>query len=306
MLRGAWVVAVAFGLVALSGHSQEQADRSTERGESHQAAPQEPLPPIRIELVEPDEAAEARQRSERESQEREKADLIAQQGMNEATQAINRATQDMALYSLISTGAVVFGTLLLGWTLYETRRMVRDTKLATDAANRAASAAEAQLLEDRSARIVQNAAHVQFRSGKYYWKGIEPCAVISLENVGGSLITELLVQEITIFFVTADVSERYAAFTSVDQDRGAVPQGGSVSFHTSAAKWIVNTEHQELLRQIGGSKCPIWIEFDVLWKDALRIEQKAKFRIWGPKREVGTADVMLSHSITKYYEDDDE
>lgn len=144
MFRCAWIIAVTLGLTADLEQAQEQEDRSEERGESHQAAPKEPFPPIRVELVETDEASKARQSSERESQKREIADLVAQQGMNEATQAINRATQDMAFYSLISTGAVVLGTILLGWTLYETRRMVREAKDTTAAAVEATGHAKRQ------------------------------------------------------------------------------------------------------------------------------------------------------------------
>lgn len=142
MLRRYWIVTVAIGLIAiaLSLQAQEQADRSAERGERHQAAPKEPLPPIRVELVEPDAAAEARQSSERERQEREEEDLVAQQQMAEATVAMNEATQSMKNAAWLSFGAVALGTALLIWTLYETRQANAAARKAVDVTKKSSKA----------------------------------------------------------------------------------------------------------------------------------------------------------------------
>jgi hypothetical protein len=81
-----------------------------------------------VEIIERPEAAEARERRETAAAQREKDDLLAQQGMNTATQAMNEATQDMALDTRISAGLAFIGTLLLVWTLFETRRALSVTR----------------------------------------------------------------------------------------------------------------------------------------------------------------------------------
>ena len=112
-----WVIAVAFGLIAVSGQAQEQAQSPSGQTESQQS-PSQALPlPLPVEIVEDQATADARERSEKESEQREVKDLVAQQGMNAATQAMNIATQRMADYALYSTILVGVGTVLLVVTL---------------------------------------------------------------------------------------------------------------------------------------------------------------------------------------------
>ena len=91
-------------------------------GTADKQQPTQQLPiPLPIQIIEDDEAASARKTSENEAAQREKDDLIAQQGMHTATQAMNEATQSMRLASWVSAGLVLLGTGLLVWTLKLTR-----------------------------------------------------------------------------------------------------------------------------------------------------------------------------------------
>ncbi|WP_225028893.1 hypothetical protein [Xinfangfangia pollutisoli] len=93
-------------------------------------APLETLPlPLPVQIIEDQATADARARREAEAVEREIRDLAAQEGMNQASQAMNDATQLMACYTLWSTLVGAFGVLLLVWTLRESRRA---TRAATD------------------------------------------------------------------------------------------------------------------------------------------------------------------------------
>ena len=104
------------------GEAQEQAPEAQEQTANQQEETQ-PLPiPLPVEIIESEESSQARQRSEEEARYREIEDLIAQQGMNAATQSIDAATQDMRDYALYSTLLVFVGTLLLFWTLRLTRQ----------------------------------------------------------------------------------------------------------------------------------------------------------------------------------------
>jgi hypothetical protein len=129
---GYWGVFVAVGLALapFSGQAQEQAQgpSGAPAEQHHEARP--PRTPTPVEIIEREEAAAARERSEAEAAQREKADLVAQQGMNTATQAMNDATKEMAFYSLLSTALVGIGTALLTWTLLLTRQA---NKAARDA-----------------------------------------------------------------------------------------------------------------------------------------------------------------------------
>ncbi len=130
--RGYWYVILALGLNVACGLGQAQ--EQTDGGESAAPTQEQPPPslplPFPVEIVEDYESAEARKRREAEAVQREKDDLVAQQGMNSATQAMNDATQKTAFYSLLSTLLVAIGTALLIWTLFLTRQA---NKAARDA-----------------------------------------------------------------------------------------------------------------------------------------------------------------------------
>ncbi len=109
-------------LPASLGEAQEQAPEAQQQTANQQEEAQ-PLPiPFPVEIVEDQAAADARQRSEDEARQREIEDLVAQQGMNAATQSIDAATQDMRDYAYASTLLVAAGTVLLIITLVLTRQ----------------------------------------------------------------------------------------------------------------------------------------------------------------------------------------
>ena len=119
MSKRSWVFAVSLGLIALPGLGQSQGEAQNEQVQTTtQQEPAQTTPfSIPIQIVEDDAAAEARERREAETRQHDKDDLIAQQGMNAATQAMNEATQRMAEYAFWSTLAIWIGTILLIGTL---------------------------------------------------------------------------------------------------------------------------------------------------------------------------------------------
>jgi len=109
-------------LTAFSSLGQSQEKTQGKQGDAAtQQKPAQKLPiPLPVKIISDKSTTEARERREAETSQREKDDLVAQQGMNAATQAMNKATQDMAFYSKLSTIFVGIGTVLLIWTLWLT------------------------------------------------------------------------------------------------------------------------------------------------------------------------------------------
>jgi len=120
MFTSYWIRSIAIvGLILLPllGQAQEQTEE-TDRGQSSQNGPAEnPLDSLQVEIVESDSTSDTRNSQEEEAKQREIEDLIAQQGMNAATQSIDAATQDMRDYALYSTILVGVGTVLVFITL---------------------------------------------------------------------------------------------------------------------------------------------------------------------------------------------
>ena len=151
----AWLYIAALGLtLAPSGQAQDQAG-SGQEGADAQEGKAEPLPfAIPVQIIEDDETTQSRERREREGRQREIEDLAAQQGMNKATRAMNDATQDMALYSLISTIAIIVGTGLLIWTLALTRQANRAAQAAVKEGEKATAAAQEAVAVSKAANSV--------------------------------------------------------------------------------------------------------------------------------------------------------
>lgn len=143
MMR-AFLVVLAVLIGTHSGQAQNEADQR-QRGASQQQEPTQTFPvPVPIVIVEDESTTNTRERRETEATQREIEDLLAQQGMNVATQAMNEATQRMADYALWSMIFVGIGTFLLTATLFLTRqanraaiRVVEETKRIGDAQIRA-------------------------------------------------------------------------------------------------------------------------------------------------------------------------
>lgn len=128
-----WMFAVAFGLIAGLGQAQQQTTTG-QRQAGDEQSPTETYPlPFPVEIVEDQAAADTRQRGEEEARQREIDDLIAQQGMNEATRSINQATQEMRDYAHAQTILIAVGTVLLfvtlGLTWQANRAAVRSVEI---------------------------------------------------------------------------------------------------------------------------------------------------------------------------------
>ena len=138
-------VFVAFLAVsAHSGQAQERAEGITDSTESSRdaAAPFA----IPVEIIETPAEVIARNREAVEAEQREINDLVAQQGMHLATEAMNQATQRMASYALASTWLVGVGTVLLLITLWLSRsanKAAQDMAVESAKATRATEAAVA-------------------------------------------------------------------------------------------------------------------------------------------------------------------
>ena len=130
------MLAVATGPIVNASslaQAQQQIDSTGGQTDQEQGPVVPDIPtPFPVQIVEDDTAADARQRSEEETRQREIADLAAQEGMNAATQAMNRATQRMAEYAFWSTVFVAIGTVLLIITLVLTWMAKRAAQAAID------------------------------------------------------------------------------------------------------------------------------------------------------------------------------
>lgn len=189
-----WVFVAALGLtIATSGQAQGQTDGSG-NGPADQEQPSQHLPrPFPVQIIEDDEAAEARDRREEEARQHEIDDLAAQQGMNIATQAMNEATQRMAIYALISMVLAAIGTGLLFWTLALTRKT---NKAAVEAANEAVKANKIMRAEMRpwlDFEVVEwGRVQVIFHEGKRYTLFGAP--KVEITNKGKSPATKVYYQ----------------------------------------------------------------------------------------------------------------
>lgn len=143
MMRAILVV-----LIVIVGIQSGQAQTDPDQGQwrtDQQQQPSQTLPvPVPIVIIEDESTTHTRERRETEATQREIEDLLAQQGMNVATQAMNEATQRMADYAWWSMVFVGIGTFLLTATLFLTGqanraaiRVVEETKRIGDAQIRA-------------------------------------------------------------------------------------------------------------------------------------------------------------------------
>lgn len=122
MPKSRWIIAVAFGLALSGQQARSQYHKTSDQAERAQESTQQANPfsvPVRI--IEEPEEAQARQRAEQYSRNLNERDLVAQEGMNRATQSIKDATWWMLWSSVASTLFVAIGTGLLVWTLRLTR-----------------------------------------------------------------------------------------------------------------------------------------------------------------------------------------
>lgn len=132
MSRSDWryiVGAISLALIASSAQAQENQKQPEPPSKNAEAAANDLSGPLPVIIVESEEAAVARERAEQEADTRERADLIAQEGMN-------AATKRMAKYAFWQTWLIGIGTVALIWTLLETRAMTVATREIGDAQTR--------------------------------------------------------------------------------------------------------------------------------------------------------------------------
>lgn len=162
MIRRCFLSAIFLALMICFASGQTQEKAQGEQGQpAQQQEPAQKLPvPLPVYMIEDKAAAEAREHREAESRQHEIDDLAAQRGMNAATQAINEATQRMALYTLWSTVFVGIGTGLLIITLYLTRQANSAAQAAAKVARDALGAERAWMNILGSTAVTMTDSHV--------------------------------------------------------------------------------------------------------------------------------------------------
>lgn len=129
MFSGGWRYVIgAFCLAALvsSGQAQEDQKQPERPSEKQEASANDLSTALPVVVIESEEAAVARQRAEEEARDREQRDVLAQEGMN-------AATERMAKYALWQTLLIAVGTGALIYTLFLTRQANKAAHKAVDA-----------------------------------------------------------------------------------------------------------------------------------------------------------------------------
>lgn len=169
-----WLYVFALGLILAGSAQAQDQDAGPDNPTPPQQAQTFDLPnPFPVIIIESDEATKTRQAEESISRQREEDDLIAQQGMNASTKAMNEATQSMKWASWVAAGLVGAGTILLIWTLFLTRAA-------------SASAQEAVNVTREIGRD-QSRAYVHIKDAELTWGGPKaesPNIRITVENTG--------------------------------------------------------------------------------------------------------------------------
>ena len=185
---------IAIGaLLAQPSYSQDVKQEDTLPPAEQETVQAEPPAPLSVIILEEEETANIRQNRERMSDKNQSDDLIAQQRMAEATEAMNRATHSMMWASWISNLFVLISTGLLGWTLYLTRK-------ANDTAHKAVTVT-------KEMGIAQTRAYIGIETGKFsittYLK-----INIGYHNTGNSPALNNYLQNVLISFYESGVNAR--------------------------------------------------------------------------------------------------
>ena len=144
MSRGYWLPAVALGLILTAAQAAPVKNAVRPNGNASQAQgqPVSASPPVSLTAIERNtdrvaKALEAQNTRESSAEENKRAreNLEAQQKM------ANAASATVVVASVEATITLV-GVLLVGWTLYHTRRAANEAKRAADAANKTVAQSE--------------------------------------------------------------------------------------------------------------------------------------------------------------------
>lgn len=285
MRYGAWIIAVALGLAASLGQAQEQAEETDRSAQTEQPQTIQIPTPFPVKIVEDETEAITRQRQEAEARQRDIDDLLAQQGMELATRAMNQATQEMRDYAYAQTIIVGIGTVLVFLSL-----------LIAIFANRAAFSA---ISVARAIGQAQTRAYLGISSVTLFQQersGDERCK-IRVKNYGVSPAINVSIS--AQCFYTEDNLEIEPDKFSVLLQNGVIHPGAelSVGFNIDIAKTIFGlgiidySENDKLKRVVGevkytdafGRQCRTGISFFV-------IDEAFEHEIGGRRFNLSVAD----------------
>lgn len=220
-----WSVIVAIGLAVVlftvSGQAQQQASGTYWQAQAEQYPSSKPPPTVRVDIIENQSAADARKRREEEARQREIDDLIAQQGMNAATQAMNEATQKMVGLSKLQTWLVGVGTVLLFLTLGLTWQANRAAQAAVDVTRQVGEAQVRAYLYCESARYEFSKDYVAAylcikNAGQSPANEVEIIGDVALHDVVGTKDNQRVVDHI-VSSVTQNNAPHVSANGSIDE-----------------------------------------------------------------------------------------
>jgi hypothetical protein len=259
-----WVFAALIGLAGAVGQAQEQAQYA-QRETSQQSEPSDPNDaPISVIVREPvtvaidDTSAEARQREEADARQREIDDLVAQQGMNAATQAMNTATQDMRDYAFWQTWLIAIGTGLLFYTLYLTRQTI----LVTRRIGEAQTAAHISIYD----------AKIIICDGSSKRRAFCPIVAVRWKNSGMTPAFKLSAK-LRIFGVL-DGNSIDLGVTNSDLERGAISVEPGQVERTAASPTHISLEKYVTGDEVSLEK--MTVVFDVFFFDVFERERRFK------------------------------
>lgn len=276
-------IIAALGLICLTalGQAQEQnQEPQTDSEKQQNISPTLPVPlpveirqPLAVEIVDDVATTEARQHQQQESTQREIDDLLAQQGMHEATRAMNEATQDMRDYALYSTIFVGVGTVLLIVTLWLTRQANKAAQSAVDVTRQIGEA--------------QIRAYLYCRSAKYRYSKDGVVAILDIENAGQSPASNVEIRGCAGINLVGGLEVprvQWQIFSTMDDTSCApVPVGQSIS-EEMYYFWDLSFEenaYEMSAKEAFNSGNEIWFDLEVLWTDVFKQRHSFKIDLFG-------------------------
>lgn len=235
-----WVIAVAFGVILAShgvcgqnaGNNGNNANDTGTKA-SYQSEPSEPFS-IPVRIIEDKESTEASQPGEQDSRDLQKRDLIAQEGMNRATQSIEDATWLMLWATIASVFFVAIGTFLLVWTLRLTREA---NKAARDAVEVTREIGEAQVrayVNVERAEVTGLAPNGRLR---FY---------VNFKNTGATPAKNFQIRSMVGFKPGSIKHLKVRGLTEIDSLPGIVASDGSAFIDVTMEQPITDMEYSQI------------------------------------------------------------
>ncbi|TCP27635.1 hypothetical protein [Rhodovulum adriaticum] len=257
-------IAIGLGLTASAATGQHTSNehgeaQRAEAGTAEQSDQAEPFS-LPVQIIESEEAAETRKRGETIDRKLQERDLVAQEGMNRATQSIEQATWWLLWVSALSVGFVGVGTGLLVWTLRLTRQ-----------ANEAAQAAVAVTREIGKKQV---RAYVGTTSTGFE-KLSDDCILLSvgIHNSGLSPAFDLgVISE--AFFASYPLPDERPMPTSHHGFRTTLSPGAEVT----TSQRLRGDVEGALLEIRRGAACAAYIQGRVVYRDVFDEWHETRFR----------------------------